>query len=226
MDNNNNLKKSGEAGDSNSGNKKDSQLTEVLTALILGIATLLSAWSAYQSALWDGEQTFHIKESLEAGRVASELAVNAYQIKSFDAQLFVSYISAVADENTKLADFLLERFPERLKTPTKIWLDSKPIQNKESFKTPFEMNEYVIEAESLSKKKIEESKDIMERANIDNTNSDKYVLLTVLFASVLFFGGMGSTVRMKTVKLIFTVTGYVIFIGTLIALITMPVTGL
>jgi len=36
---------------------------ELLVAVILGLATLDSAWSAYQSALWSGVQTFRLAES-------------------------------------------------------------------------------------------------------------------------------------------------------------------
>jgi hypothetical protein len=50
---------------------------ELLVAVILGLATLGSAWSGYQSGLWSGIQTFRLAESTAAGRRAGEKAVYA-----------------------------------------------------------------------------------------------------------------------------------------------------
>jgi len=40
---------------------------ELIVAVILGLTTLGSAWSAYQSGLWSGIQTFRLAESTAAG---------------------------------------------------------------------------------------------------------------------------------------------------------------
>ena len=60
---------------------------ELIVAVILGLAALGSAWSAYQSALWSGIQTFRLAESTAAGRRAGEKFVHANQLRGADLVL-------------------------------------------------------------------------------------------------------------------------------------------
>jgi hypothetical protein len=64
---------------------------ELLVAVILGLATLGSAWSGYQSGLWSGIQTFRLAESTAAGRRAGEKSVNANQLRGVDLVLFEAF---------------------------------------------------------------------------------------------------------------------------------------
>jgi len=61
---------------------------ETVAALILGLATLGSAWSAYQSSLWGGIQNFRIADALAVGRRAGEKAIDANELRKVDAVLF------------------------------------------------------------------------------------------------------------------------------------------
>ena len=56
-----------------------------------------------------------------------------------------------------------------------------------------------------------------------NEHGDTYVLLTVAFASVLFFGGIGGSVQSRRLRIGLFVIALVLFIVTLITLGTMPV---
>jgi len=64
---------------------------ELIVAVILGLATLGSAWSGYQSGLWSGIQTFRLAESTAAGRRAGEKSVNANQLRGVDLVLFEAF---------------------------------------------------------------------------------------------------------------------------------------
>ena len=61
------------------------------------LATLGSVWSAYQSGLWNGIQTFRLAESTVAGRRAEEKAVYANQLRGIDLILFEAYLRALGD---------------------------------------------------------------------------------------------------------------------------------
>ena len=56
-----------------------------------------------------------------------------------------------------------------------------------------------------------------------NETGDTYVLLTVAFASVLFFGGIGGSVQSRRLRISFFVIALMFFTITMIALGTMPV---
>src|SRR5262245_17637470 len=88
---------------------------EPIVAVILGLATLGSAWSAYQSALWGGIQSFRLAEATAAGRRAAEKAIYANQLRGADLLLFEVYLRALSENNQLLADFLFQRFRPEFK---------------------------------------------------------------------------------------------------------------
>jgi hypothetical protein len=53
--------------------------------------------------------------------------------------------------------------------------------------------------------------------------SDDYVLLTVIFASVLFFGGIARAFDSRRLRIILAALAVLLFLGTLVALTTMPI---
>ena len=56
-----------------------------------------------------------------------------------------------------------------------------------------------------------------------NETSDRYVLLTVLFASVLFFGGIGGTLQSSRLKSAAFAMTIVLFLVTIFVLGSMPI---
>src|SRR5213596_2648561 len=56
-----------------------------------------------------------------------------------------------------------------------------------------------------------------------NQFSDQYVLLTVLFATVLFFGGISGTFRSRRLQLTAFAIAVLLFVVTVVSLGTMPI---
>ena len=56
-----------------------------------------------------------------------------------------------------------------------------------------------------------------------NINSDKYVLLTLSFASVLFFSGIGTTFTSRRVGVAMFSMALLLLLATMISLGTMPI---
>jgi hypothetical protein len=174
---------------------------EVLSAMILGLAMLGSAWSAYQSGLWGGIQDFRIAEAQISGRQAGEKAVFANQLRGIDVVLFERYVSALSENNQQLAQFLFERFRPEFKTAAEAWLSTKPLKNPSAPRTPFVMKEYSLAVEKeMRLLRHEEEKKFVE-ARRANEISDKYLLLTVFFSVVLFLGGITAAFEKRLVRL-------------------------
>ena len=53
--------------------------------------------------------------------------------------------------------------------------------------------------------------------------SDDYVLLTVVFASVLFFGGIARAFDSRRLRVVLAALAMLLFLCTLVALTTMPI---
>ena len=65
---------------------------EITCALVLALATMASAWCAYQSTLWGGVQTFKLAAAAKAAREAAKLEIEALETRMFDKLLFVHYV--------------------------------------------------------------------------------------------------------------------------------------
>jgi hypothetical protein len=199
------------------------QRLEVLSAILLALAAVATAWCSYQATRWSGEQSQHYSDASTARVQAAQLANYAHQKISIHIGLFLEYTAAVSEKNNILAEFLFERFPKELKTATVAWLALDPLENPEAPPSPFAMPDYRLgeDADAASLSRIAEDK--FNQANLDNDISDDYVLVTVIFASVLFFGGISSKFSSLKVKTGIIVMGGLIFLTTLTILLTFPV---
>ncbi|MFO0801856.1 MAG: hypothetical protein U0791_01850 [Gemmataceae bacterium] len=204
-------------------NKERKRWIDITCAVVLSLATVGSAWCAYQSALWSGVQTFRIAESNRLGREASMNAMTALQFRGFDAQMLFVYLEAKSRGDEKMAAMLQSRFRPDAKQALDAWLKTDPFSNPNAPKSLFLMSEYAQPERDAASRLEEESARKMEAAQKANQAGDRYVLLTVLFATVLFSGGIGSTVQSRRVRWVLFVISVVLFAMTVIAVATMPI---
>ena len=93
-------------------------------------------------------------------------------------------------------DYLSTRFPEPLKTAFAAWLVTGPDTNVNAPASPFAMPEFQL-PELAAEAAASSQADLNYVAALEaNQRGDNYVMLTVAFASVLFFAGMSG--RMKS----------------------------
>jgi len=176
---------------------------EILSAAILALATIATAWCAYQSARWSGLMTISFAKSNTARTQSAKLQTAGGQLIQVDVGLFLEYVNAlVVDENQELADFIKERwFSKELNAATDAWIATDPIDNPDSPKSPFNMTEYQSRGLELSGSYDVLADSYREDALNDNQRSDNYVLLAVLFASVLFFAGMCTKFKQRWLEI-------------------------
>jgi len=195
---------------------------EVIAAVLLGLATLASAWSGYQSSLWGGIQTFRIAEAEAVGRKAGGKAIYATQLRAIDAVLFERYASAVSEKDNQLAEFLFKRFRPEMRVAVEAWLALKPLKNPSAPLTPFMMAEYSVAVEKEAQKlQDEEGKKFVEARNA-NEISDTYLLLTVLYGIVLFLGGIAAAFEKHRLRVVIIVLAVVTLTVATIAMAFLP----
>ncbi|MBK8550503.1 MAG: hypothetical protein IPL53_05340 [Ignavibacteria bacterium] len=197
---------------------------DILTAILLSLATIGSAWCAYQSTLWGGVQTFELVDVNKAGRLSSENFIRGNQKRTADAIILMKYIDASEEGNIKMRDFYFSRFDSTLKNSTSEWLKLDPFNNPGAPNSPMRMKSYVLKEETEADNQLNRSGEKLASANEANRISDTYILLTVLFAAVLFFGGVAGTLQSDLVRNICLILSAIIFCVTLFVLISMPVT--
>lgn len=196
---------------------------EWITAVMLAMVTLATAWCGYQASQWNGEQSITFGRA-NAARVESTRSENmALQRQSVHVALFVEYASAVSTDNDNLAEFLFERFPPELKTATEAWLALRPLENADAPPSPFDMSEYALperaEAEELEAQAAAYFLEGLE----NDTRGDRYTLMTVVFAMVLFFLGISGQFAGRGPRLALIGLSAVIFVIGVLIVATFPV---
>src|SRR5262249_58732961 len=102
---------------------------EVICALVLALATMASAWCAYQATLWGGVQTFRLAAAGKAGRDNVKNSIEGMQARSFDATMFIHYMEARSQGRKELEELLYQRFRPEMKHAVDAWLKTDPLNN-------------------------------------------------------------------------------------------------
>ena len=97
----------------------------------------------------------------------------------------------VPDPNA-LSGFLYERFRPEFKVAVDAWIATHPRFNPDAPTTPFAMPEYQVARVEEGCAARTEAKVQSAAARTANQRSDNYVLMTIMFATVLFFAGISS----------------------------------
>ena len=164
----------------------------LFATIFLGLAATLTAFSAYQGALKDGEALAGYTESTSALTEANRLNAQATQIQTGDRQLFVEYATTLQDDApaaAETAEYLITLMRPELVEAIEWWLAT------DEAVTPFDEidgNPYTLaELEQAEQKSAESATAFDEAAEADDTGDD-FELATVLLAITLFFGGIAT----------------------------------
>ena len=196
---------------------------EFLSAALMALAAICTAWCGYQAARWSGVQAISFIEALAAHQDSIKQANQAVLTQSMHIDLFVEWTSAVTIGNQQQANFLFERFPAELKMASEAWLKLEPETNPDAPPSPFAMQEYVLEQNKESANLSAEADEMFATATQANRTADNYVLLTVIFATVLFFGGISGKFKSRTVDLAMLVLAFVLFTIGLVVMLSFPI---
>ncbi len=196
---------------------------EIACAIVLALATTASAWCAYQSKLWGGAQMARANAAVRASREGAVNSLAAVQMRAFDASMFIAYMQARIERNNELEAFLAQRFRPEMKPAVEAWLKLDPLNNPAAPSSPFRMAEYAQKETAEVARQEELAAKAMAAAREARQCSDDYVLLTVIFASVLFFGGIARAFDSRRLRIVLAALAVLLFLGTLAVLTTMPV---
>lgn len=196
---------------------------EIVCAVILALATTCSAWCAYQSKLWGGVQAASGNAAIRAGREQAVNTLAAFQWRAFDASMFITYMEAKIGGNREWENFLAPRFRPDMKPAVEAWLALDPQHNLSAPSSPFQMAEYAQKETAAIAHYQNLSDEALRNSREARNFSDDYVLLTVLFATVLFLGGIARAFDAGALRTSLAVLAVVLFVATVAGLCTMPV---
>jgi len=196
---------------------------ELAATLLLAVAAVATAWAAYQSARWHGEQARAQSASI-AARVESTRAANvANRQGQVDVALFTQWVDAYAREEDELAAFYRKRFRPEFVPAFDAWIATRPRKNPDAPLSPFAMPEYKLAATTMADQLEAKAAAASVKAGTDIQRADNYSLAVVLFAASLFFAGVSTRLHDRTPRTIVLGLGYTMFLASAIWIATFPV---
>lgn len=178
---------------------------ELVTVVLLSVTAILTAWAGFQSSKWAGAMSISFSQASSARIEASRLEGDANRRQTIQVSLFTQWLEAYQSKDTVLADFLQSRFPEPLATAFPVWVAQQPLKNPNAAPTPFDLPQYAIPELAQAKAADQRADEKFAQALDYNQRGDNYTILTVGFASVLFFGAVSG--RMKRARSQWTLLG-------------------
>jgi hypothetical protein len=196
---------------------------ELAATVLLAMAAVATAWAAYQSARWHGEQARAQSASI-AARVESTRAANvANRQAQIDVALFTQWVDAYARDETELADFYRKRFRPEFRPAFEAWVATRPRTNPTAPLSPFAMPQYKLAATAQADRLEAQAAAASQRVGGFIQRADNYSLAVVLFAASLFFAGISTRLHSPTTRMVVLGLGYALFLGSLIWIATFPV---
>ncbi len=196
---------------------------ELVATVILSIATVLTAWSAFQATKWGGEMSLQFSAA-NAARTFSVAASNqAAAQTTIDVTLFAEYAAAVANDEDELADFLEARFRDEFRPAFDAWVATSPLVTPGAPASPFDMPEYELAATVEAAELATTAEEAAGLARDANQRGDNYVLLSVLFASVLFFAGVSTKAGSLRIQVALTTLAGLLLATAGVIVLTFPI---
>ena len=196
---------------------------ELAATVLLTVAAVATAWAAYQSARWHGQQAESQSASI-AARVESTRAANvANRQAQIDVALFTQWVDAYARDETELASFYRKRFRAEFEPAFEAWVATKPRENRDAPLSPFAMPQYKLAASAQADRLEAQAAAASQRVGTFIQRADNYSLTVVLFAASLFFAGISTRLHSPTPRMVVLGLGYALFLGSLIWIATFPV---
>lgn len=194
---------------------------EVVMAIVLSLATLCSTWCGYQASQWNGKSSSVGDAADTAEREAAENTIVALQLRTQDGLLLLEYWKAARSGDAKTAELARSRLPSRARVALDAAVAAGALENPDA-PGPLHRAEYVIPEEQAAKRQREECKRWRDEANAAGDVGASYVLLTLVFASVLFFGGITGTFSARRIRLVLGVLALAIFAVAVAKMLGLP----
>ncbi len=169
---------------------------ELLSSVLLAVAVVATAYSAYEATRWSGVQATSFAEagSLRNQSVAALSTANAQT--AYDATTFGQFVFQFRgqiedqDDLAEARDLADDLMRDEFLVYLDEWLALDPLNNPDAAQTPFELPDFSNASQVESDRLVDQAEAKFQEARDANQTGDNYILATVFFASVLFFTGI------------------------------------
>jgi hypothetical protein len=196
---------------------------EIIEAILLAVVAILTAWSGYQAAAWDGRNALYYGEANKGRVTASQISTQGDQYLLFDAITFNAWLQATAEGNSKLQAFYARRFSPEYRMAFDAWLKTDPLHNPKAPTGPGAMPQYRNPLSEQATALANEASASFEKGTAARDTGDKYVRATVLLATVLFLVALSQRFKTTRIRTALLIVGAVLVVVGVFDVSTYPV---
>ncbi len=190
---------------------------DTILAVLLGIAAIATAFSAYKASLIGDEVISNYNQGIRKVDEASQLYNAGNQFLAEDQAVFLEWIKAVQTDDIELADYIQTNL---MSGDLSIAVDWWAENSDEA--TPFIDNpEYNLVQYDDAAALDAEVEEHFAAASKADEESDRFEFVTVLLAVALFFLGLASVVKRSQLQFGVLVGGGVLLAASLVFLTTL-----
>ena len=207
----------------NQGSEGKKKWVEPVTALLMALATLCTAWCSYQSAAWTRQSNRLMNEFNTLERQAGLLNLQGMQQTTIHSAMFMQMLAAKQAGNEQLASFYLQRFPPDVRKAYDAWMAQKPFENPNADPHPFVPNLYEMRGTREAADATARAASSQEEARKAGTVSGQYLANTVLFAAVLFFASASGKFEQRRVRVVAFAFAVAVFLFAVVRTVMLPI---
>lgn len=193
-----------------------------MIAIVLSLATLSSTWCGYQASQWSGAAGGLHSKADAAERDAAKNALAGMQLRTHDGILIMEYWRALRADDTTTSDNLFAHMRPPLQMAIRAAIKEGVLVDPQ-VKAPLERPEYLLPQEEEAVRQAAQAREWKAGASEASENAAGYVPLTLMFASVLFFGGITATFGHRGVRVALTIVAIATFLIAFSILVRLPV---
>jgi hypothetical protein len=188
------------------------RMLEVFTVIVLGMATVASAWCAFQASRWNDTETDEARDATDARVEQSRLYSQGTQTVVYDSTIVAAYASAVASKNVELQQFFRDSLIREEFLPIVDEWERQKAGGSADLTSLFENEDYLTSLFSTSRAVEDEVIAASARADVAGGHADQYLMTTLFMASALFLAGVVSSFKARTAQ-VMLLTGAVLLLA-------------
>lgn len=198
------------------------EILEIVEAIVLAIVAITTAWSGYQAALWDGQQSLLYEQSTKLRVEAEEMELQSNQERMYDAATVVEWLKAEVSGQTQLADIFERRLLPEFRPAFEAWKKTDPVHNLNAPAGPAQMPEYRNTMAGQAAKMNQQASEIFQQGIQAREWAEKYVRITVLLATVLLLTAISQRFRSHRIRIGLIVIAFLLLCIPLWSIFTLP----
>lgn len=175
--------------------ERRAQRLDSWTAILLGVAALLTAWASYQAGQWSDARTDAQSAAAIQRNQAAVASSEASRDELIDSQLWLSWTEALNAGDEQQAQFLESRFSPTLQEASADWLADARVRRNGTIAnappgSPMDLPEYVVPERAKATAMTAQSEQLLADSDEAATTSNAFLFIVVLLALVLFLGSI------------------------------------